>query len=169
MSGTIDPLVLWSTASALRDCVVAELADTPAGAPEWRAVVTGQTIIPEHCHCGQLTIHVPSMYPSDAFPDPQERPRGNCNEAKFTAVEYVITVLRCQPQLDDQGRPPAMAEMEAAAQTDFNDRYAMRKAATCCFSNRIWYMGQHLAVGEEGTCAGSELHLLVAALNCEGC
>lgn len=167
--GSIDALALWTTADALLDCVSAELAATAAGAPAWQSVVPGAEIIDDVCHCGQLTVHVPRMYASDAFPEPLAKPRGvNC-DATYTVAEYVVTVLRCQPQPDDAGRPPRATEMTAAAQVDFSDRYAMRMGATCCFNSRLWVMGDHLAQGESGGCAGSALHCFVALLNCEGC
>ena len=167
--GSIDPLALFNTADALLDCVAGELEQTTAGAPDWQSVVAGQTIPDEACHCGQLSVHVPQMWPSDQFPEPVARPRGVKCDAAYTVVEYVVTVLRCAPQPDDQGRPPLAAELTAAAQLDFSDRYAMRKGATCCFANRLWVMSQHIAIGEMGACAGSELHCLVALPNCEDC
>lgn len=165
--GTIDQQVLWAKASMLLDCVVVELDATPDGAPAWRAVVPGQTIITEACHCGQLTVHVPRMFPSDRFPDLLQNPRGNC-DPKFTVADMVVTMLRCAPQPDDQGRPPPVDKITEAARRDFDDRYAMRKAATCCALG-LKLIGDHLAVGEEGVCVGSELHVFVALLNCESC
>jgi hypothetical protein len=167
--GSIDDLALWTTADALLDCVSGELAQTAAGAPTWQSVVAGQTIPDEACHCGQLSVHIPSMWPSDAFPAPVDRPRGQRCDAMYTVADFVVTVLRCAPQPDEHGRPPLPPELTAAAQLDFHDRYAMRKGATCCFGTRLWTMGDHLAVGEMGACVGSELHCLVALNNCEGC
>jgi hypothetical protein len=115
------------------------------------------------------------MYPSDNFPVvKQVGPWERCT-AKFTVVEYAVTILRCAPAQDDRGRPPAMAALQTAALLDHLDRWAVRKGITCCLTStdkrrvRPWALGEQLAVGGEGMCVGSETRVLVSFPGCLGC
>lgn len=177
MSTTIAPGTLAAVGEALLECVSAELADTAAGAPAHAYLVPGSQVAFDRCHCGgQLTIHIRSMWPSEVFPAQVLTPL-SC-AAPFTAVEYVVTVLRCAPTVAPDGKsPPTGAQIEAAAVTDWADREAVRRGVLCCQlsdpdrrkAQLKMALQEHLGVGAEGQCVGSELHVVVGFPNCEEC
>lgn len=175
MAATTEQAATYTMAKRLLTCVHEQLAATTAGAPARAMVVTGAEIAWDDCECGQLTVHMLRTYPSDQFPVlKQVGPFDRC-EAAYTVAEYVVTILRCVPVQDDTGRAPTPAAMDAAAQVDHEDRWAVRRGVACCFENddprrrtkRL--IQEQLAVGDEGQCAGSELHLFVAFNNCVEC
>lgn len=155
----------------LLDCATTALALTAAGAPQRVAMYTGIEVTWEHCDCGVLGLHIPRSYPSDAFPDQKVRGPFKTGEgcgAPFTVVEYVLTVLRCVPT-GDGARPPTPGALALAMATDLDDRQAVLWGTKCCLAARLHHIGDQLAVGEGGACAGSELHVFVAFSNCQGC
>ena len=165
----------FDMAERLLDCVGAKLADTTEGAPPRLYVAAGAQIAWDDCECGQLTVHMARSYPSDVFPLlKQSGPFRRC-EASMTVTEYVITILRCAPGSDQHGRPPPAAAMTQAARVDHEDRRAVRAGVACCFEDDDPALAQfrlvqdQLAVGEEGQCVGSELHVFMGFPNCAPC
>lgn len=165
-------LTLDGMALHILGCVQAQLAATPGGSPERAGVVPGAQVAWDVCECSQLTVHTAQVYPSTKFPSPkQEQPWGKCTSGLMVA-EYVVTVLRCVPVQDDQGNPPPIADLEAAAMRDLADRAAVLRALSCCLADldkalpRYMLMSQQLPVGGEGMCAGSETHVFVGLLPC---
>lgn len=169
------PAFMFDMASKLLVCVSAQLAETEAGSPAWTAVIPGEEVAWDSCHCGQLSVHVLRAFPSDHFPIPKtDPPFSNC-QAQQTVVEYVVTILRCVPVQDDAGIPPPAAKLTEAAQVDFMDRWAVMRGVMCCFdqfdvsSAPMRLINEQLAVGNQGGCAGSELHVFVGFNNCDAC
>lgn len=167
----------FDMAFRLLECVAAELAAaSDLGAPPRVLVSPGAEIAWDDCECGQLTVHTLRSYPSDKFPIiKQVGPFTQC-EATNTVVEYVVTILRCVPASQDDGTPPDAAALTDASRQDHLDRWAVRRGVACCFeatddprapTTRL--IQEQLAVGSEGLCMGSELHLFVAFPNCLTC
>lgn len=155
-------------ANQLLQCAAGVLDETPARAPQRQCVVYGSELVWDECDCGLLAVHVPQIFPSDTFPVVRQAPAA-CN-APWMVAEYVITILRCVPQPDNQGRPPKCDEIEPAAARDFSDRWAVMRGVQCCLADyRMHVIAGQLAVGEAGACAGSELHVFVATANCVDC
>jgi hypothetical protein len=176
MAGSVElPDAMFNMAERLLDCAGAALAATDAGAPARALVATGAEIAWDNCECGQLSVHVLRTYPADTFPVlKQSGPYERC-QTTFTVVEYVVTILRCVPVQDDSGQPPVPAAMTAAARTDFTDRWAVRSGVMCCLADdnpltrNPMLVQEQLAIGDEGMCAGSELHVLIGFSNCNPC
>lgn len=175
-SATSTPDVMFETAERLLGCCSAALADaSDLGAPAAAFVSVGSQLAWDRCECGQLSVHVLRAYPSDTFPIlKQTAPFDRC-ATKLTVVEYVVTILRCVPGSQDDGEPPVPADMTDAARQDFLDRWAVRRGVACCFETdnpllpTFRLLGEQLAVGEGGRCAGSELHVFVGHPNCVPC
>lgn len=170
-----EPDAVHGMATQLLTCVSAELAALEAGAPARSFVAPGAEIAWDDCECGQLTVHVLRIFPSDTFPLlKQTGPFSRC-APRLTVAEFVVTILRCVPVQDDQGNPPTAAALGAAALTDQLDRAAVRRGVVCCLTaedprRQLNYLVQEqLAVGVEGVCMGSELHLFVGLPNCQDC
>lgn len=174
--GAVTPATaVWDMANRLLLCVSERLAATPDGAPARSMVIPGAQVAWDQCQCGQLTVHTRTAYPSDNFPAQKLTGSFDKCPATWLVVEYVITVLRCVPVQDNRGNPPAPDALHAAAERDLLDRHAVRRGVTCCFADENPALRtprlqqEQLAVGVEGQCMGSELHVLVALRNCEDC
>ena len=135
----------------------------------------GAQVAWDHCECGQLTVHIGTSYPVDQFPAIKTAgPFRGCS-SKFQVVEFVITVLRCVPTSEDDGDPPTGAQLSDAAYVEHVDRWCLQRGVRCCFPPTdprkldLMLVGEHLPVGGEGMCSGSELHVLVALPNCLPC
>jgi hypothetical protein len=168
VTATAQADAIWVLANQLLDCAAGELDLTEVGAPERRCVVYGGQLVWDDCDCGLLAVHVPRIYLSATFPNPLFAPTP-C-DVPFTVAEYVVTILRCVPQPDHQGNPPPCSEITPAAKRDFLDRSAVMRGVQCCLADmRMTAVGDQLAIGEAGTCAGSELHVFAASVNCVEC
>jgi hypothetical protein len=170
-----EPTAILDQANDLLMCVSAELAALDAGAPARSFVAPGAEIAWDDCQCGQLTVHVLRAYPSDSFPIlKQDGPFTRC-APKLTVVEFVVTILRCVTVQGDQGQAPPAAKLAEDAITDQLDRAAVRRGVVCCLTadnpllQRSYLIQEQLAVGSEGECMGSELHLFVGLPNCRDC
>lgn len=179
MAKTTEQGVTFAMAQQLLECAAQQLAATPAGTPPRVLVATGSEIAWDDCECGQLSVHMLRAYPSDDFPIIKQVAPFTVCEATWTVVEYVVTILRCVPASQDDGTPPPAAAVTAAAEQDHLDRWAVRRGVVCCFkamdeadprrAKAPRLLQEQLAVGEDGMCAGSELHLFVGFLNCVDC
>lgn len=177
MSQTIAPGTLRAVGEALLECVSEQLAATPAGAPAHAFLVPGAQVAFDRCQCdGQLTVHVRTSYPSEVFPA-QILTTAACS-APYTAVEYVVTVLRCVATSGPTPRSfPTAAQIQADAVTDWSDREAVLRGVLCCQLSDPdrrkaplkMTVQEQLGVGAEGQCAGSELHVVIGFPNCEEC
>lgn len=175
MPATTTATATFDMAERLLNCVGAALAATTSGAPARSLVSPGAEIAWDDCECGQLSVHMLRTYPADSFPAlKQTGPFVRC-EAKLTVAEYVVTILRCVPVSHDDGSPPTAAALTAASRIDHEDRWAVRRGVGCCFANddplaaTQYLIQEQLAVGSEGQCMGSELHVFVAFPNCLPC
>lgn len=169
MTKTIERTALFTKADEILQCVRKALAETEAGAPPRACVVPGAELLWDDCDCGLLAVTTLRAYPSDSFPVlKQTGPFNRCNAA-LTVVEYVVTVLRCVPMSDDNGHPPPCEDLTEASIRDLEDRWAVQRGVRCCLDGTMHLIQEQLAIGEQGRCAGSELHVFVALPNCEAC
>src|SRR5687768_14387744 len=91
----------FDLANTLLDCLTEALAANPN--PPLRAclrvgeeVAQDISLYEDDCCEGLAYVKVNTMYPSDNFPDPQERPRGNCLTESWV-VDLEMGVFRCAP------------------------------------------------------------------------
>lgn len=177
MAATPEMETVWLYANRLLTCVHQALAFTEAGAPARYCVVPGGQVAWDDCECdgGQLTVHVATDYPADTFPlQKLTGPFDKC-DARWLVVELVVTVLRCVHTSDDRGKAPTCTQLAADGHQAFQDRWAVRRGAACCFAddNRLSrppvLLQEAVSVGGEGQCAGVELHALVGFTNCLDC
>lgn len=180
------PAAFFDLAEALLDCVCAqmtEIADTDADYAGCPCAVFVSNGPPAHDFCcepcdgtagGQVTVHVETVYPSDNFPDPSETYEP-CRATTWVAA-LTVTVVRCAPIPDEQGRVDP-TENAAVARTQSIDAYAALQALSCCLGNdappgrrnrRIAIQGSTAAV-EAGGCASVTVSALVEAGRVCGC
>lgn len=181
MVNTSNPLAIYDIAKNLLDCVADKLADTEAGAPARRCVVTG-ALAWDDCECGQLAVVINRAFSSDSFPtEGISTAAGSmfpCG-GRLLGIEYTVSILRCAPTGGDDPAPPTCPDIDAASQTAVIDAWAVRTAALCCLnswaSTRDPVTNQKIIdsfvindqpfVGAEGMCMGSELNITVGIAN----
>lgn len=157
------PLKWYTVATRLRDAVYAELTEKPD-----RSGVVPGAIAWDECDCGILAVSVAQVFLTESFPDQLGRPVGNC-DAPYEVGEYVIQVVRCAPNPEDQLTAPTVAELDASAQEVLRDAYEMLKGASVelCEMNAARDISNFLlrpltAQGPSGGCVGNELRAFVA-------
>jgi hypothetical protein len=127
------------------------------------------------CECGLLAISEQRRYPSIDFPTEGLNDALPCG-APYTVVPYVIALVRCVPSSEEDGEPPTVEALSAAAEQLNTDIAKLRQAIWCCL-NDLYRTNQVLAftvgasdvVGPEGGCAGHQLTVLVGFGNDCGC
>ena len=127
---------------------------------------------------GQLTVNVARVYASTSFPAEDREVRGlrNCPPPTITAIDLVITLLRCAPGPDARGCPPGCDELSAAARILNIDALTVYSALLCCLPStapvrrgRRFVMGAQRMLGPEGGCVGVEQRVTVALSGCLPC
>ncbi|OEJ56842.1 hypothetical protein BGM19_01110 [Streptomyces agglomeratus] len=190
----LTPLAIHDLTEAVLGCVCVALdrtaVDVPdqPGCPSCRAcVVPGQ---PAWDTCddpcsgeesgGQLTVSVARIYAStDAdFPAEARVVQGvrGCMPPPVTALELVVTLLRCAPTFSEDGCPPTCDELSAASRALHVDMVTVYNALLCCLPGteqrrrgRRFVMGVQRTIGPEGGCVGLEQRVTVALPGCGRC
>lgn len=184
------PLALHELTESVLACVCAALEATAAevkgqpGCPCRACVVPGAAAW-DSCEdpCtgeagGQLTVNVVRLWPTSNFPEEDRgvRSRRDCKPADTTAVELLVTLLRCAPMPDAGGCPPSCEELDAAARIVHVDAATVMSALACCLPHtapgrygRRFILGQQRIIGPEGGCVGVEQRVTVALPGCAPC
>lgn len=171
---------IFHVGQVLLDCACSWLAATPAGCPDRRCLVPGVEIAAEDCcdQGGQLSVNVVNVFPSTVFPIPDAGSPSNC-DVPYDVVSYNIQVLRCSP-VGNEHQAPNCNDLSDAALRTMVDLNTVRNAVRCCLKDQEsvspiagngyrWTFGDHLTVGPEGACAGSNLLVLVGLPTCWEC
>ena len=191
----LTPFTVHEVAGQLLDCVCAALDEVAAANPELsgcptcrRCVVPGQVAWDSCGECcggpadevgGQLTVSVARMWSSThaSFPAEDRTVRdGRGCQFPVTAVELVVTLLRCVPGPDDDGVPPSCEELTEAARQLHADAVTVMQAVLCCVpgtsevrNGRRFVMGPQRVLGPEGYCGGVEQRVTVELPGCDPC
>ncbi|MGO4747800.1 hypothetical protein AB4212_04040 [Streptomyces sp. 2MCAF27] len=189
----LHPLAIHDLAEAVLGCVCAALEDTATkvegqpACPDCRTCLVPGTPAWDGCEdpCtgeagGQLTVNVTRVYPSTTTSFPAEdrtvRDLRECAPPPVTAVELVVTLLRCAPGPTEQGCLPSCEEEEAAARVLHVDQFTVYNALLCCVSRtgggrrgRRFLLGASRVVGPQGGCVGIEQRVTVALPGCDPC
>jgi hypothetical protein len=166
----------FDTADRLLQCVKAELDVTLERPVDRTCVVVGGDLIWDDCECGLLAVQLIRAYQSSQFPIPKQDSFNKC-EVEWTVAEYHVSILRCVASSQNDGDPPTCEAMHEDAMVDFDDRWAVLKGVECCLASswpdnpamRQFTIGDQLALGEGGRCAGSRLQVFVGLPNCMPC
>lgn len=158
------PSKWYTVAARLRDAVYDELAVKPD-----RSGVVPAAIAWDECDCGLLAVSVAQVFLTETFPDQLARKVSSVCDAPYEVGEFVIQVVRCAPNPDDQGNAPAVAELDASAQAVLRDAYEMLRGASIelCQMNTDREIADFMlrpltAQGPSGGCVGNELRAYVA-------
>lgn len=189
----LNTLAIHELTEAVVGCVCAALARTALdvegqpGCPCRACVVPGQPAwdsCDDPCggkgESGQLTVSVARIYgSSDAeFPSESRVVQGvrGCMPPPITALELVVTLLRCAPTFSEDGCPPSCEELNKSAQILHVDMVTVFNALLCCLPGtqqsrrgRRFVMGVQKVLGPEGGCVGLEQRVTVALPGCGKC
>lgn len=118
------------------------------------------------CDCGQLAQTITSTYPSNSFPTNASDQRRTPCGPNLTVATVNLSLTRCVPSPDSNGRPPTCAQLLAAAVTLEVDRWVVRKAVACYLRTlretqppiiADFSVGTVISVGPQGGCVGVQL------------
>ncbi|MFC8332722.1 hypothetical protein [Streptomyces olivaceus] len=190
----LKPFTVHDLAEAVLGCVCASLdavAEDIPGQPgcPCRACVVPGTVAwdgcgPDDCgdgEPGQLTVSVSRIYPvsQTTFPTEDRSVQGvrGCTPPQLTAVELVVTLLRCAPIQDEGGCPPTCEEQTEASRILHVDATTVYSALSCCLPGigpnprrpRRYVIGQQRIIGPQGGCVGLEQRVTVALPGCGPC
>ncbi|MEU9576314.1 hypothetical protein [Streptomyces chilikensis] len=127
---------------------------------------------------GQLSVSVARMWPTTSFPTEDREVRGlrGCSLPATTAVELVVTLLRCAPGPGASGCPPSCEELTDSARILHTDMATLQNAIMCCLPQtaptrrgRRFVLGAQRVLGPEGGCVGVEQRVTVAMPGCAPC
>ena len=167
-------------ADRLLECSRKSLIDnTERGEPKRCSVVVGSDLVWDECDCGGLlAVQLLRAFPSETFPIIKQNGPFNRCVIPRTVVQYTVSILRCVAQPSGFDEAPSVDRMTADAMTDFEDRWAIMRGVTCCLDQEardepgtapVYILGEQIALGEGGKCAGSQLTVFLGLQNCVPC
>lgn len=138
--------VLDTALQALTDCNREPIttAYVGAGVPSW-----------DDC-CGTLVVTPEQVFLSQTFPAPFAD-RVICDDG-YVAVTLSVLLVRCAPVVDDRGRAPSAAAMNAAYQALLEDAAVIQNAMMLPLPDDEWMRTTPTQsfVGAQGGCIGVE-------------
>lgn len=170
MVTTATPEAWYDIAVDIKDCVEDLLNEAVLRS----CVITGE-IAWDDCECGQLVVALTRLYTSNNFPN--EGPGAGADApcgVGVIAADITVSILRCSPVGDEDGKPPSCAELEDAALQSVQDAWAVTTGLRCCLAD--WYNDRAISnyqvndttfVGAQGMCQGSNTLVNVGLIN--GC
>jgi len=162
-------------AQLIVDCALAHVQTADPNGIDRHGVVVGAEIADDDCQCGQLVIAEQRRYPSRDFPLEEVDHTAECGEP-WIVVQYVLRISRCVPVPNENGVPPSIVDLSAAATLQSDDMTKIRNAVYCCLTAEYdpdhidaFQLGSQEVTGPSGGCAGSELTIMVGWTNDCGC
>lgn len=142
--------LLSTTGTALADC---------GRDPISRAYVAAGQIAWDDC-CGMLVVAPERVYRSQTFP--AEATDEEICFGGYIAIEYLVLLVRCVPTVDDRGRAPSVADLQAAYDSLLGDAAVVYNAVTSTLPD-YWVRSSvsQSFTGAEGGCIGVETRLTI--------
>lgn len=171
LAGTPDVMVTPHM-DRLLDCLCAQL-DSTLGGPVCNCCLRPGGGLPpmDACYCdcdsggrGQASVQLLSVFPSNRFPRNQIDQWDDACNARITWVATLqMVVYRCVSVADQDGVPPACAQLDADARMLTSDMQAMLRAFACCdwSDDRQVLPGAYTPIPPQGGCAGGMMTVLV--------
>ena len=124
-----------------------------------KAYVAAGQIAWDDC-CGMLVVAPERVYQSEIFPQPNTS-QTYCFGG-YLAVDYVVLLVRCTPTVDDRGRAPSEAELQAAYDSLLGDSAVIFNSLTTEMpSEWIRTVPVQTFTGAQGGCIGVETRMTV--------
>lgn len=124
---------LYQLLRDVRTCIRTELAATADGAPDAdkSALIPGQ-VAWDH-YCSQLSLSVTRLGYSQTFPAEASVIANNC-ALPYVVATVEVTLLRCMPGMDDNGKVPHADVFDASMLRWLRDAQAVMSGVACCLN-----------------------------------
>jgi len=124
---------LYQLLRDVRTCIQTELAATPDGAigTQHAALIPGQ-VAWDH-YCDQLSLTVTRLGYSQTFPAEASLITNNC-ALPYVVATVEVTLLRCMPGLNDNGKVPDADVFDVAMLRWLRDAQAVMSGVACCLN-----------------------------------
>lgn len=156
--------VLSAAASALEEQgrPTGRVERTPGLLPAW-----------DDCCAGQLYLRVIEVFPTAPFPQfdaAQKGAAGSVCAIHMLAVRIGLGIIRCAAVLDDKGRPPTPARVQADADEMMDDMATLLDVLVCTVAKMpgvlAFKMDRWQPQGVDGSCHGGEWGAYLAVDPC---
>lgn len=178
-----DPFFL-APAQTLLVCLEVACEDSPLGnVPANFTLMAGEQVMVDlgpavdYCCDGLGVVRFAQSYPMGNAPFPQPATGVEPCSATNYAMILEASIWRCYPAGSDNGNPPTIAQINAAAQQEFDDIATLYRTL-CCFWNqqtkinpmKETVLGQQVVpVGPFGGCTGVAVQIITSVTGCVNC
>lgn len=127
--------------------------------PISRAYVAAGEIAWDDC-CGSLIVAPERVYRTSEFPN-EDATEDLCAD-RYLAVDLVVLVVRCVPTVDDRGRAPSAAALQAGYRQAIEDGAVVMNTVMGALPDRWERAGvAQTFVGAQGGCIGVETRFTI--------
>lgn len=172
----------WDVMVIAESCLLTAWDDLPAEErPARIGIVPGADVAADDCCGGQAWVRRSRTYRSSVATWPgavanQSALDESCSDWLW-AIELGVGVMRCAPTPADDGTPPTVEELRAAAWQISDDEERVRTAMACCFRAALeayaqstvgvlYQLGDARSVGPDGDCHGFDMTVTVGIARC---
>jgi hypothetical protein len=175
MTTAVTPLVLAPTAQGLLDWVETSYANASRALPERKVIVPGAPGVIAW-DCEQLTVALASITTGGTVASVNILPQigSGAGVGLLRQATWSIQVVRCSATTADDGAPPSVAELDAAAMTQLDDAGMLSQALVNLVSAQLrpeWLppgavvnAGQVATLGPEGGFQAVEATVTLSAM-----
>lgn len=163
------PLGHYVNVTGIAKCITDTMTEMGIELPNRVCAVPGSEIAWDDCECGQLAILTSRIFPSLNFPIEfaDDGRQSNCG-TPYLVVQLQISMTRCVPGANQNGKPPTCEALAAATLHSYEDAYAVLQGTSCCvrqMKNDLniaeFLVGAQDFVGPAGRCAGSTTNVFL--------
>lgn len=172
MSSIYDVANVITVVTGTGQCVYDEILVSGGGSLNRVCLLVPGEVAWDECECGQLAQSITQVYPSSTFPVLSSNVSHTKCGPPLVVVEVSLSVVRCVPIPDQNGKSPKCSHLQTSAITLEADRFATKKALLCCLSdsyqqNNIinFTIGSAISVGPQGACSGFTITYSVGFTN----
>lgn len=128
--------------------------------PITTAYVAAGAVAWDDC-CGSLIVAPERVFFAETFPI-EDTTEVICDEG-YLAVQFVVILLRCLPNMDSRGNPPSAASLTAAYNALMGDAAIVMNAVAGPLPSQDWERTRPAQsfVGAEGGCIGVETRITI--------
>lgn len=127
----MNPDLPYLLAREVLDCICAALDEDSICECPCNAFVAHGQVAYDRCCEGMLWVAVDRLFVYEQFPQ-ESRTAITCTPS--LGAEMSVGLLRCAPQMDDDGTPPSSADLEDAAQQALREGAIVLSSVVCCLT-----------------------------------